>query len=72
MLFWLPMIRSACDVRVVAGAGLAVGGPMAYADSLGLDVVLQQIRELEASQGEFWKPAAGLVKRAEAGEKFIG
>ncbi|WP_193073877.1 3-hydroxyacyl-CoA dehydrogenase [Pseudomonas sp. FME51] len=48
------------------------GGPMAYADSLGLDVVLQQIRELEASQGEFWKPAAGLVKRAEAGEKFIG
>ncbi|MFN3580908.1 MAG: 3-hydroxyacyl-CoA dehydrogenase NAD-binding domain-containing protein [Pseudomonas sp.] len=46
------------------------GGPMSYADSLGLDVVLEQIRELEASQGEFWKPAAGLVKRAEAGERF--
>ncbi len=48
------------------------GGPMAYADSLGLDEVLKQIRELEAAQGEFWKPAAGLVRRAEAGEKFIG
>lgn len=48
------------------------GGPMAYADSLGLDVVLKEIRQLEAEQGEFWKPAAGLVKRAEAGEKFRG
>ena len=47
------------------------GGPMAYADSLGLDKVLAKIREFEASQGDFWKPAAGLVKRAEAGERFI-
>ncbi|PAU87820.1 3-hydroxyacyl-CoA dehydrogenase [Pseudomonas sp. WN033] len=46
------------------------GGPMAYADSLGLDVVLKEIRELEAAQGEFWKPAAGLVKLAEQGGKF--
>jgi 3-hydroxyacyl-CoA dehydrogenase len=46
------------------------GGPMSYADSLGLDVVLQQIRELEAEKGEFWKPAEGLVRRAEAGERF--
>ncbi|UAW97543.1 3-hydroxyacyl-CoA dehydrogenase [Halopseudomonas nanhaiensis] len=46
------------------------GGPMAYADSLGLDKVLAKIREFEADQGEFWKPAAGLVKRAEAGERF--
>ncbi|MEH6500257.1 MAG: 3-hydroxyacyl-CoA dehydrogenase NAD-binding domain-containing protein [Pseudoalteromonas distincta] len=46
------------------------GGPMSYADSLGLDVVLEQIRELQASQGDVWKPAAGLVKRAEAGERF--
>jgi 3-hydroxyacyl-CoA dehydrogenase len=46
------------------------GGPMSYADSLGLDVVLKQIRELEAEKGEFWKPAAGLVRRAEAGERF--
>lgn len=48
------------------------GGPMAYADSLGLDVVLEQIRTFEAERGEFWKPAEGLVRRAEAGEKFIG
>lgn len=47
------------------------GGPMAYADSLGLDKVLAKIRQFEADQGEFWKPAAGLVKRAEAGERFI-
>lgn len=48
------------------------GGPMAYADSLGLDVVLEQIRTFEAERGEFWKPAEGLVRRAEAGERFIG
>ncbi|WP_304640873.1 3-hydroxyacyl-CoA dehydrogenase [Pseudomonas sp.] len=46
------------------------GGPMSYADSLGLDVVLKQIRELEAEKGEFWKPAEGLIRRAEAGERF--
>ncbi|SDS73353.1 3-hydroxyacyl-CoA dehydrogenase [Halopseudomonas xinjiangensis] len=46
------------------------GGPMAYADSLGLDKVLAKIREFESDQGDFWKPAAGLVKRAEAGERF--
>ncbi len=45
---------------------------MTYADSLGLDVVLRELRELEAAQGEFWKPAAGLVKRVEEGTKFIG
>ena len=46
------------------------GGPMAYADSLGLDKVLAEIRALEAERGEFWKPAAGLVKLAEAGGRF--
>ena len=45
-------------------------GPMAYADSLGLDKVLAEIRALEAERGEFWKPAAGLVKLAEAGGRF--
>jgi len=48
------------------------GGPMSYADSLGLDVVLKEIRQLESERGEFWKPAAGLVRRAEAGERFVG
>jgi 3-hydroxyacyl-CoA dehydrogenase len=46
------------------------GGPMSYADSLGLNEVLKQLRELEASKGEFWKPAEGLVRRAESGERF--
>lgn len=46
------------------------GGPMSYADSLGLNEVLKQLRELEASKGEFWKPAEGLVRRAELGERF--
>jgi len=46
------------------------GGPMAYADSLGLDKVLAEIRALEAERGEFWTPAAGLVKLAEAGGRF--
>jgi 3-hydroxyacyl-CoA dehydrogenase len=46
------------------------GGPMSYADSLGLNEVLKQLRELEASKGNFWKPADGLVRRAESGERF--
>ena len=29
-----------------------------------------EIRALEAERGEFWKPAAGLVKLAEAGGRF--
>ena len=34
------------------------------------DKVLAEIRALEAERGEFWTPAAGLVKLAEAGGRF--
>ncbi|MBW2369305.1 MAG: enoyl-CoA hydratase/isomerase family protein [Deltaproteobacteria bacterium] len=60
------------DVIWVTGYGWPVyrGGPMYYADQLGLDKVLAAIREFEAQAGEEWKPAGLLVKLAEAGKGF--
>ncbi|MEE9415702.1 MAG: 3-hydroxyacyl-CoA dehydrogenase family protein, partial [Acidimicrobiales bacterium] len=34
------------------------GGPMYYADQLGLDNVLKRLKALEAEAGDQWKPAA--------------
>ena len=49
------------------GADVAVH----YAGSRhGAEEVVAEIRALEAERGEFWKPAAGLVKLAEAGGRF--
>ncbi|WP_312246316.1 3-hydroxyacyl-CoA dehydrogenase NAD-binding domain-containing protein [Stutzerimonas nitrititolerans] len=48
------------------------GGPMFYADSVGLDRVLATIRELHARCGEWWKPAPLLEKLAAEGRTFSG
>ncbi|WP_312713897.1 3-hydroxyacyl-CoA dehydrogenase NAD-binding domain-containing protein [Stutzerimonas nitrititolerans] len=48
------------------------GGPMFYADSVGLDKVLATIRELHARCGEWWKPAPLLEKLAAEGRTFSG
>ena len=34
------------------------GGPMFYADTLGLPTVLERVRHYRASLGDYWKPAA--------------
>lgn len=47
------------------------GGPMFWADSIGLDKVLATIRRFEAEQGgRYWTPAPLLVSLAQAGRKF--
>jgi 3-hydroxyacyl-CoA dehydrogenase len=46
------------------------GGPMFYADQIGLDKVLARLQELEASAGPQWKPAALLERLASEGKKF--
>jgi 3-hydroxyacyl-CoA dehydrogenase len=46
------------------------GGPMFYADQIGLDKVLARLQELEAAAGPQWKPAALLERLATEGKKF--
>ncbi len=46
------------------------GGPMFYADTVGLAKVLSAVRELEKVHGKVWKPSPLLVRLAEAGATF--
>jgi len=61
------------DVVYVYGYGWPVyrGGPMHYANSLGLDKVLERIRHYHQLTGsDFWEPSPLLVSLAEKGEQF--
>jgi 3-hydroxyacyl-CoA dehydrogenase len=46
------------------------GGPMFYADLIGLDNVLARLRELEATAGPQWTPARLLERLVAEGRKF--
>ncbi|MEO1687002.1 MAG: 3-hydroxyacyl-CoA dehydrogenase NAD-binding domain-containing protein, partial [Pseudomonadota bacterium] len=46
------------------------GGPMHYADHVGLDKILADIKEFEKDDPRFWKPAALLEKLVAEGRKF--
>ena len=47
------------------------GGPMHYADSVGLDKVVAKMREYHERTGDpAWEPASLLVKLAEEGGSF--
>ncbi len=46
------------------------GGPMFYADQIGLGKVLARLRELEADAGPQWKPAPLLERLATEGKRF--
>ncbi|WP_313025385.1 3-hydroxyacyl-CoA dehydrogenase NAD-binding domain-containing protein [Pseudomonas lopnurensis] len=60
------------DVIYLNGYGFPAfrGGPMFYADSLGLDVVLGKIEALHARCGAWWKPAPLLERLAAEGRRF--
>lgn len=60
------------DVIYLHGYGFAAwrGGPMFYADSLGLDKVLARIREFHQRFGAWWEPAPLLEKLAAQGRSF--
>ncbi len=46
------------------------GGPMWYADTVGLQKVYQRICEFHQQHGELWEPAPLLQRLAEAGKTF--
>ncbi len=46
------------------------GGPMFYADHIGLDTIFARLTELEAQSGPQWKPAPLLERLANEGKGF--
>jgi len=60
------------DITMLYGYGFPRwrGGPMKYADMIGLDKILADIREFEAQDPEFWKPSQLLVDLVGRGENF--
>ncbi|PKM29454.1 MAG: 3-hydroxyacyl-CoA dehydrogenase [Gammaproteobacteria bacterium HGW-Gammaproteobacteria-11] len=60
------------DVIYLNGYGFPAhqGGPMFYADSIGLDRVYARICEFHQQHGAWWKPAPLLEKLAKEGRKF--
>ncbi len=62
------------DIVYIYGYGFPRyrGGPMFYADSVGLDRVYQAVQGFHAVHGEFWTPAPLLERLARAGGAFNG
>jgi 3-hydroxyacyl-CoA dehydrogenase len=60
------------DIVYIYGYGFPRyrGGPMLYADSVGLDQVYQAVQRFHAAHGEFWTPAPLLERLAQSGGKF--
>jgi len=60
------------DLIYVNGYGFPAwrGGPMFYADTVGLDKVYARVCEFERQHGAFWKPAPLLERLAKAGKTF--
>jgi 3-hydroxyacyl-CoA dehydrogenase len=61
------------DVVWVNGYGWPVyrGGPMLYADTIGLDKVMARLEEFQAQDGDdFWEPAALIKKLVAEGKGF--
>jgi 3-hydroxyacyl-CoA dehydrogenase len=62
------------DIIYVNGYGFPAyrGGPMWYADTVGLKTVHERICEFHREFGELWQPAPLLVRLATAGGTFAG
>ncbi len=60
------------DIIYLNGYGFPAyrGGPMWYADTVGLQKVYQRICELHQQHGELWAPAPLLQRLAQAGKTF--
>ncbi len=61
------------DVIWVYGYGWPVyrGGPMFWADSIGLKALRDRMLDFQRQHGDFWKPAALLAKLADQGKGFL-
>jgi 3-hydroxyacyl-CoA dehydrogenase len=60
------------DIIYLNGYGFPAhrGGPMWYADTIGLKQVYDRIEEFHKQHGELWEPAPLLKRLAEEGKKF--
>ena len=60
------------DVIYLNGYGFPAyrGGPMWYADTVGLKKVYDRVREFRQQHGELWEPAPLLKRLAEANQTF--
>ncbi len=60
------------DIVYINGYGFPIwrGGPMFYANSIGLDKVLEKINKFAEKDKDFWKPADLLVALANDGGRF--
>jgi 3-hydroxyacyl-CoA dehydrogenase len=71
----IALRASDIDMVYLTGYGFPPfrGGPMFYADTVGLDKVLAAIERFQNGyQGSQWKPAPLLVRLAKEGKKFNG
>jgi 3-hydroxyacyl-CoA dehydrogenase len=71
----IALRASDIDMVYLTGYGFPPyrGGPMFYADTVGLDKVLKSIEGFQKGyQGQAWKPAPLLVKLAKEGRRFNG
>lgn len=62
------------DLAMVLGTGFAPfrGGPLRYADKVGLPAIVTRLRELAVTHGPRFEPSAALSGRASAGRKLHG
>ena len=60
------------DIIYLNGYGFPAyrGGPMWYADTVGLKNVLSRVEEFHKQHGELWEPAPLLKRLADEGKKF--
>jgi 3-hydroxyacyl-CoA dehydrogenase len=70
----IALRASDIDIVYIYGYGFPRyrGGPMFYADSVGLDKVYESVKRFHQAHGEFWKPAPLLERLAREGGKFNG
>ncbi len=63
---------AAVDAAMIFGAGFPpyTGGPLRYADTLGLATVVERLESLSKTAGERFKPAAMLIELGESGKGF--
>lgn len=60
------------DLAMIFGTGFPpfLGGPLRYADAVGVKVIHQKLEMLATVAGENFRPAAILTAKAQAGENF--
>jgi len=60
------------DIIYINGYGFPAhrGGPMWYADTVGLKRVYERVSEFQGQHGEIWQPASLLKRLAEQGKTF--